>query len=417
MILAPSRTLAKKTRNDSIMKSAKVFLLYGALLVICLGRLSACRRSDQPSSDGSAGPRILWSYNSGSDLVSGIALSPNGTVHFAADNGIYALSPQGKLLWKAPLPFGPVIAAPTISRTGTLYAASQSGKLFALDASGNLTWQSSATKHKFFTPPALGTGDALYVTDDFTDIFAFAPSIGPDPTWKQMTFSPTGSRDDLLLGTNTGPYGYGPGEWRSSPVIAADDTIYLAHQQWLYRLNLHGDVLWFVQLSSSPLGFPAIGGDGMVYLEGHGPPVLFAIDPEGKQRWAVRLSNRLLGSPVVDNAGVIYFCDSNFVKAILPDSQSKWYVQADCNSGPALAADGTIYLGMNSRDPGRASYATFLAAFTPDGQLKWKIEINGAVRDAAPGGFPASVANKRLTAWLSPRDRTPTDTAASPRRY
>ncbi len=178
------------------------------------------------------------------------------------------------------------------------------------------------------------------------------------------------------------PYGYGPGEWRSSPVIAADDTIYLAHQQWLYRLNLHGDVLWFVQLSSSPLGFPAIGGDGMVYLEGHGPPVLFAIGPEGKQRWAVRLSNRLLGSPVVDNAGVIYFCDSNFVKAILPDSQSKWYVQADCNSGPALAAGGTIYLGMNSRDPGRASYATFLAAFTPDGQLKWKIEINGAVRDA-----------------------------------
>jgi outer membrane protein assembly factor BamB len=381
MTLASSRTLAKKHEMTPSMKSVKILLLYGALL-ICLGGLSACRRPDQVSSEGSAGPRILWSYNSGSDLVSGIALAPNGTVHFAADNGIYALSPQGKLLWKAPLSSGPVIAAPTISPTGTLYAASQSGKLFALDASGNLTWQSSATKHKFFTPPALGTGDALYVTDDFTDIFAFAPSIGPDLTWKQMTFSPTGSRDDILLGTNTGPYGYGPGEWRSSPVIAADDTIYLAHQQWLYRLNLHGDVLWFVQLSSSPLGFPAIGGDGTVYLEGHGPPVLFAIGPEGKQRWAVRLSNRLLGSPVVDNAGVIYFCDSNFVKAILPDSQSKWYVQADCNSGPALAADGTIYLGMNSREPDRGSRATFLAAFAPDGQLKWKIEINGAVRDA-----------------------------------
>src|SRR5258706_10550415 len=185
------------------MKSAKVFLLYGALLVFSLSALFACRRSDKSASGDASGPRILWSYNSGSDLVSGIALSPNGTDHFGADNGIYALSPQGKLLWKAPLPFGPVIAAPTISRTGTLYAASQSGKLFALDASGNLTWQSSATKHKFFTPPALGTGDALYVTDDFTDIFAFAPSIGPDPTWKQMTFSPTCSRDDILIGTNT----------------------------------------------------------------------------------------------------------------------------------------------------------------------------------------------------------------------
>ena len=372
----------KKARNNSLMKSTKLFLFSAALLVFCLAGLFACRRSGQASSEGASGPRILWSYNSGSDLLSGIALSPNGTVHFASDKGIFALSLEGKLLWKAPLPSGSVIAAPTLSSTGTLYAASQSGKLFALDSSGNLTWQSAATSHKFFTPPALGTADTLYVTDDFTDIFAFAPSIGPDLTWKQMTFSPTGPREDILLGTNTGPYGYGAGEWRSSPVIAADDTIYLAHQQWLYRLNSHGDVLWFVQLSSSPLGFPAIGGDGTVYVEGHGPPVLFAIGPEGKQRWAVRLSNRLLGSPVVDNAGIIYLCDSNFVKALQPDSQSKWYTQADCNSGPVLAADGTIYIGMNSREPGRASSASFLAAFTPDGQLKWKIEINGSVRDA-----------------------------------
>src|ERR1700693_658144 len=94
----------QKTRNDFIMNSTKVFLFSAALLVICLGGLCAWRRrSDQAASDGAPGPRILWSYNSGSDLVSGIALAPNGTVHFASDNGIYALSPQGKLLWKAPL--------------------------------------------------------------------------------------------------------------------------------------------------------------------------------------------------------------------------------------------------------------------------------------------------------------------------
>jgi outer membrane protein assembly factor BamB len=390
MIFAPLRSFETTSRNDSLMKSSKVFLFSVVLLIVCLGGLFACHHSGQGPAEGASGPRILWSYNSGSDLISGIALSPNGTVHFASDQGIFALSPEGKLLWKAPLPSGPVVAAPTLSPNGTLYAASQSGKLFALDSSGNVTWQSAATQRKFFTPPALGTGDTLYVTDDFTDIFVFAPTIGPGLTWRQMTFSPTGSRDDILLGTNTGPHGYGPGESRSSPVIASDDTIYLAHQQWLYRLNLHGDVLWFVQASSSPLGFPAIGGDGMVYVEGHNPPFLFAIGPEGKQRWAVRLSNRLLGSPVIDNASVIYLCDSNFVKAFLPDSQNKWYVQADCNSGPALAADGTIYLGMNSRDPGRAGpRATSLAAFTPGGQLKWKIEINGVVRDApaiAPDG-------------------------------
>ena len=371
------------------MKPTKVLLLSGLLLVICLLGLLVFRRRASQSETGSAlGPRILWSYTPGPDPLSGIALAPNGAVHFTTADGVYALSPQGRLLWKAPPPSGPVIAAPALAPGGTLYAASKSGNLFALDASGNLIWQSDSTQHKFFTPPALGAGDALYVTDDYTDLFAFSPSQGPGLIWKQSTFSPTGSKDDVLLGNNTS-YGsvYGDGTYRSSPVIGADDMIYLAHQQWLYRLNLHGDVLWFIQLLSQRLGFPAIGRDGVVYIDG--PPWFFAIGHDGKQRWIVRLSNRLQGSPVIDNDGVIYFCDSDFVKALLPDSQMKWSVQADCNSGPALAADGTLYLGMRDRDPEQAARPMLLAAFAPDGQLKWKIEIQGMVREApaiAPDG-------------------------------
>jgi len=50
---------------------------------------------------------------------------------------------------------------------------------------------------------------------------------------------------------------------------------------------------------------------------------LFAIKHDSKQRWMVRASSPLKNSPAVDNADVIYFCDSNSVKALLPDSQSK----------------------------------------------------------------------------------------------
>jgi outer membrane protein assembly factor BamB len=369
------------------MKPTKVLLLSGVLLVICLAGFFTLRRpAPQTKTEEAGAAHIRWSYTPGSSPLSGIALAPNGTIHFAAADGIYALSPEGQLLWKAPLPSGPVIAAPTLAPNGTLYAASQSGKLFALDSSGNLIWQSIGTQHKFFTPPALGVGDALYVTDDYTDLFAFAPSRGPELIWKQRTYSPTGPRDEILLGNNTS---YGPAVWRSSPVVGADDMLYLAHQRWLYRLNLHGDVLWFIQLPIGQLGFPAIGGDGMVYIEGHNPPWLFAIGHDGKQRWMVRPSNLLRGSPVVDNAGVVYFCDSDFVKALTPDGQNKWYVQAACNSGPALAADGTLYLGTNSRDLRQGPRPSSLAAFAPDGHLKWKIEIHGMVREApaiAPDG-------------------------------
>jgi len=375
------------------MKLTKVIPVSAALLAFCLAILFAqgCR-SKQSHSDSAGGPQIRWSYSPGPSPLSGIALAPNGTIHFAAADGIYALSPEGKLLWKAPLPAGPVFAAPAIAPDGTLYAASKSGSLFALDGSGKLGWQSAGTQHKFFTPPALGNGDAVYVSDDFTDLFAFSPSQSRDVIWKQVTYSAAGSKDDILLGNNS-PYGgyaaNGDGTWRSSPVIGADDMIYLAHQQYLYRLDLHGDVQWFIQLPIGQLGFPAIGGDGMVYIAGHNPPWLFAIGHDGKQRWVVRSSNRLQGSPVVDNVGVIYFCDSDFVKAVLPDSHRKWYVQAECNSGPALAADGTLYLGMNGREERDAQRKSYLSAFTPDGHLKWKIEIHGLVRDApaiAPDG-------------------------------
>jgi outer membrane protein assembly factor BamB len=372
------------------MRLAKRFLHSGLLFSIALAFfLSQGCRTGKSNPELAGVPHIRWAYTPGPDPLSGIAIAHNGTLHFAATDGIYALSPEGKLIWKSPLPSGPVVAAPAIAPNGTLYAAAKSGSLFALDASGRLLWQSANVQHKFFTPPALGNSDAVYVADDYTNLFAFAPGQGRDLLWKQMTYSATGSGEDILLGSNSSYGPYGDGTWRSSPAIAADDMLYLAHQQWLYRLSLHGDVLWFLQLGAGQLGFPAIGGAGMVYVEGHNPPWLFAIGHDGKQRWLVRTSGPLRGSPVVDNAEVIYFCDSDFVKALEPDGHAKWSTQAECNSGPVLAADGTLYLGLNARDEGGGARKSFLSAFTPDGHLRWKVEIQGMIREApaiAPDG-------------------------------
>jgi outer membrane protein assembly factor BamB len=369
------------------MKPAKLFLHSGLLFSFALAIFfSQGCNSKKDHAEGTGVPHILWAYTPGPDTLSGLALAPNGAVHFAAGDGIYALSPEGKLLWKSPLPSGPVLAAPAIAPNGTLYAASKSGNLFALDASGSLIWRSANVQHKFFTPPALGNSDAVYVADDYADLFAFSPGQGRDLLWRQMTYSATGSTDDVLLGSNTS---YGDGAWRSSPAIGADDMLYLAHQQWLYRINLHGDVLWFIQLMSGQLGFPAIGGAGMVYIAGHNPPWLFAIGHDGKQRWVARLSGPLRGSPVVDHAEVIYVCDSDFVKAILPGGQSKWFTQSECNSGPVLAANGTLYLGMNAREEPSGSRRSYISAFSPDGHLNWKLQIQGLVREApviAPDG-------------------------------
>jgi len=277
------------------MKPTEVLVLSSLLLALCLTSLFALwRRANRIQSAVAGAPRIRWTYTPGSSPLSGIALAPNGTIHFAAADGIYALSPEGRLLWKSPLPSGPVVAAPTLAPSGRLYAACQSGMLFALDASGNLIWQSVSTQ-----------------------------------PWRTMTRSTSPTTTPICL---------------------------RLHRGWA----------------------PTSIGN----IEGHNPVWLFAIGRDGKQRWMVRPSNVLRGSPVVDDTGVIYFCDSDFVKAILPDSQSHWYLRSDCNSGPALAADGMLYLGTNGPEERQGPRKSFLTGVTPDGHLKWKIEIQGMVRDA-----------------------------------
>src|SRR2546421_9097826 len=114
--------------------------------------------------------------------------------------------------------------------------------LFALDASGTLIWQSVSTQHKFPTPPALEDDDALYVADDYTDLFAFAPRLGPNLNWKQMSYSPTGSKEDILLGRNP----YGDGWWRSSPVIGGGGGIYLSPPERVSPAQLRRGALWCI---------------------------------------------------------------------------------------------------------------------------------------------------------------------------
>ena len=221
------------------MKPANALLASGLLLAICVVTLFAVhRRTRRDLAVQATASHIHWAYKAGAGALSGIALAPDGTIHFAAADGVYALSRDGQLLWKTPLPSGPVVAAPSIGPDGTLYAASQSGRLFAVSFSGNPMWESVTTQHRLLTPPALGEGQALYVTDDYSDLFAFAPGLDTNLRWKLMTYGPAAEEDGVLLGNNP----YGDGWWRTSPIIDPDGMIYLAHQDWLYQISPGGEI-------------------------------------------------------------------------------------------------------------------------------------------------------------------------------
>jgi outer membrane protein assembly factor BamB len=360
------------------MQQKDYVILVGSIAALCLTAYFALRRPAAPAEKepwpAPKGDVVQWTFRTPDAPPSGIALGRDGTVYFAAQDAMYALSSGGKLVWKAALPAGPMTAAPVVAPDGTIYGASASGTLFQLDAGGKLLWSSTTPTRGIPSSPALSNDGMLFAANGYADLYAFAPRLQPEATWNLVTLRAGETKQELLLG-------YTGNAWeRASPAVGANNTIYLPHQEWLYDITYDGEILWFVQLSSGHLGSAAIGPDGTVYVQGNTPPWLFAVDRDGKLKWQKRINGATgSGSPAIDRDGNIYICDSSVVQAFDPAGQLKWYTVGGCNSGPALAADGMLYLGTN--DYGNFRKARF-AALTPDGKVKWEIKVPGFVRDA-----------------------------------
>lgn len=101
---------------------------------------------------------------------------------------------------------------------------------------------------------------------------------------------------------------------------------------------------------------------------------MYAVSSGDGKRWEVAVSGIVRGSPVIDANGDIYFSLDTRLIALSPDGTMKWELGQPDSSGPALAQDGTLYLGFETYRFG---------AVTSDGTLKWNYKTPGAV-SAAP---------------------------------
>ena len=78
-----------------------------------------------------------------------------GTVYFgSADGFLYALNPNGSLLWKFETGGGSYGSA-AISLDETVYFASSDGNLYALDSEGSLKWKTGVGKTDAASPAVI----------------------------------------------------------------------------------------------------------------------------------------------------------------------------------------------------------------------------------------------------------------------
>jgi hypothetical protein len=128
---------------------------------------------------------VKWEFNTGDDVDTIPALSPDGSVVYAVSNdgNLYAVdTATGAGIWNfaivtdtADSPAN-VTSSPAVDpSTGTIYVGSDDNTVYAINPDGTLKWEFS-TGDKVNSSPAVGTDGTIYVGSDDTSVYALSAS-------------------------------------------------------------------------------------------------------------------------------------------------------------------------------------------------------------------------------------------------
>ena len=143
------------------------------------------------------------------------------------------------------------------------------------------------------------------------------------------------------------------------------------------------DVNWTFSTGSRIYGSAAIGEDGTIYVGTRNPgSKLYAIYPNGTEKWRwtpPHFIHFIDSTPAVASDGTIYVGSwDRCLYALYPNGTEKWEFCAPHGgfvlSSPAIAPDGTIYIGNHNRK---------LYAIHPNGTEKWNFRT-GCVIQSSP---------------------------------
>ncbi len=189
----------------------------------------------------------------------------------------------------------------------------------------------------------------------------------------------------------------------SNPLVAADGSLYAFADDKVGRLTPDGKVRW---LASERTGLPlAVTPDGTVIAGGSDPGrrvKLAAFSPAGKKLWVFAAGKALPPfAPAIAQDGTIYL-GSDRLYALRPNGKLKWSFRAHVPKKtedpffdpPAIGPDGTIYVTLFDLGYWREARVVpkeSLFAVSPAGRRKWQRAVSGwpthiLGRSWVPGG-------------------------------
>ena len=324
-------------------------------------------------------PTRLWTYDlPGKVDYSSPAITDDGTVFIGITEAVrtnnnpnFFAVKNGAKVWGTLLPNGTssdqIISSPSIASDGSIYMTTYFERYIY-----KINSVSGAIDSKFYTNSRMRYCAPTFAADGSVFIGC-------------LNNNDRGVRNlNSILSTQKWIFGVGI-NFNSTAAIGSDGTIYIgAMDGYLYAINPNGTEKWkskygtpTVTADNSSGSTPAIGLDGTVYFAGVGNSInpffkgiLNAYNPaDGSIKWTVNLTEKVdKGGPAVAADGTIYVGghEKKMVAYNPADGSVKWSYTVDSpiEVVPAIDNDGNIYFG----DTGGSFHVV-----TPDGNKKWKV--------------------------------------------
>ena len=312
--------------------------------------------------------QIKWSYRTHDGIFKAPALSPEGgTIYFlSGHNRLYAVDPDGSLLWNSTAPIGPFYAF-TVSPAGTIYFADGTGNVCAYDNTGLELWSKHFGAEVGEGQVSLSPDGGTIYFETGTTLWAVDPGDGDNIYWKNSDFIIGGlspvfnssgtmffSKRAELMAMDPGGNVYWSRDLGNNLTIgliaiAPDDTMVCKlNSGHIVAIRADGTIKWDVNPPYSVTPWFAIAPDGTIYCHTATREFL-ALDPDnGNIRWEYYLDKNATQTPLVCADGSVIFTskDANALIALDSNGNERWTCKfPDMIHEPSCANDGTVFVG------------------------------------------------------------------------